>query len=881
MRVVDKLRLRLRSLLRRGEVERELAEELRFHLDQLTEENIAAGMPPEQARMAASRSVGGLAQFEEECREMRRTRLIEDWWRDVRHAARGLRRTPGFTAIAVLTLGLGIGATAAIFSVVYGVLLKPLPFHEPERLVGLYHRAPGINLPIVNQGPATYFTYRDNQRSFEGMGAWERQDISVTGRGEPERVEALAVTQSLLPLLKVQPALGRFFVRDDDRPGAPVRIILTHGYWLKKFGGTREAIGESLAIDGNPAEIIGVLPASFKFLRADPALLVPLTIDPAEAQGVSFDFQSVARLKTGVTLVAANADVARMITLVENISGFKALRLAPVVRPLSEDVIGNVGRFLWVLLGAVALVLLIACANVANLFLVRAEGRQQELAMRAALGASRGRIAREFLVGSMILSIAGGAAGLVLAHVAIDVLRRLAPASLPRVDEISINPVVLLFTIAISLLSALFFGLVPVLRLGKLDTAALKEGGRGSSDGPVRQRTRSTLVVAEVAMALVLLVVSGLMIRTFVALNQVDPGFVRPAEVQTFRLEVPAALIADTMQMARTHQQIAERLSQVPGVASVGLSSSITMDGEDNANPLRVEHVDVPEGQMPPLRRFKSVGPGYFETMGNPVVAGRGITWTDIFQVRPVVVISENLAREHWGSASAALGKRVRSSAATWYEIVGIVGDERDDGLNQPATAIVYWPLLNENYMRRGLAYAVRSSRVGSIGFLRELQQAVWAVNPHVPLASVLTLEEIQADSMAQTSFAMVMLGIAAGVALLLGVVGIYGVIAYIASQRTREIGIRMALGAQTRDVRALFLRHGLLLTVTGIVTGIAASLVLTRVMSSLLYGVSPLDPVTYAVVSVGLTAVGLSAAWLPARRSARVDPVAALRADG
>jgi predicted permease len=480
----------------------------------------------------------------------------------------------------------------------------------------------------------------------------------------------------------------------------------------------------------------------------------------------------------------------------------------------------------------------------------------------------------------LMLGIAGGATGLLFARAAIELLRRLAPATLPRVDEISIDPVVLLFTIVISMLTGLLFGLIPVLKFGTVNAGALKEGGRAASDGPVRQRTRNTLVVAEVAMALVLLILSGLMIRTFAAIQQVKPGFVRPEQVQTFRIEAPAAPTEDQIQMARTHEQVAQRLQQVPGVLSVGLSSSITMDGEDNTNPLRVEHVNVPEGQMPPLRRFKSLAPGYFETMGNPLVAGRAITWTDIYQLRRVVVISETLAREYWGSPSNALGKRVRGFRPAWYEIVGVAGNEHDDGLNQPATAIVYWPLLNEIYSRRAMAYAVRSSRVGSAGFLRELQQAVWSVNPHLPLANVLTLKEIQADSMAQTSFAMVMLAIAASVALLLGLVGIYGVIAYVATQRTREIGIRLALGAQTGDVRRLFLRHGLLLTGAGIAIGIGISLALTRVMSALLFGVSPMDPATYAAVSVGLAGVALVATWLPARRASRVDPVAALRGD-
>lgn len=880
MRLLDKLRLRFRSVFRRDDVERELTEELQFHIDQQTEEYVASGMPPEEARMAALRSLGGVAQLQEECRDMRQMNIIEDLWRDMRQAARTLRRSPGFTAVAAVTLALGIGATTAIFSVVHGVLLKPLPYPEPDRLVGLYHRGPGLNLPLMNQGPATYFTYLDNNRSFDGLGAWDRQEVTITGRGEPELVEALAVTEGMLRLLQVQPVLGRIFSEEDDRPASPLRVVLTYGYWKRKFGGSHDAVGQPLDVDGAAADVIGVLPPSFRFLRSDPAVLVPMRLSRAEANRLSFGFQALARLKPGVSLAAANADVARMIPIVEQVPGFKAVRLEPNIRPLAQDIIGSTGRFLWILMGAVGLVLLIACANVANLLLVRAEGRQQEFAVRAALGAKRSRIARELLAESLTLGIAGGAAGLLLARGAVDALRRFAPATLPRVDEISIDGTALLFTIVISVLSGILFGVIPVVKLGAVNTAALKEGGRAASDGPGRQRTRNTLVMAEIAMALVLLITSGLMIRTFVAMNQVDPGFVRPQEVQTFRIEVPEGLAGDAQKMAQTHHQIVERLRQVPGVVSAGFSSSITMDGEDNANPLRVEHVHVPEGEMPPLRRFKNVAPGYFETMGNPIVAGRSITWTEIYQRKPVVVISENLAREYWGSASSALGNRVRGAGLTWHEIVGVVGNERDDGLDQPETAIVYWPLLNENYMRRSMAYAVRSDRVGSPGFLRELQQAVWSVNATLPIANVLTLEEIQDDSMVQTSFAMVILVIAASVALLLGVVGIYGVISYIAAHRRREVGIRMALGAQARDVRRLFLRHGLLLTGCGIVIGICASLALTRIMSALLFGVSPADPLTFATFSLGLAGCALLATWLPAYRASRIDPVTTLRGD-
>ncbi|MGH7713228.1 MAG: FtsX-like permease family protein, partial [Gemmatimonadaceae bacterium] len=433
----------------------------------------------------------------------------------------------------------------------------------------------------------------------------------------------------------------------------------------------------------------------------------------------------------------------------------------------------------------------------------------------------------------------------------------------------------------VSLLGGVLFGLIPVLKLGRLSTTALKEGGRGASDGPGRHRTRNALVVAQLAMALTLMLVSGLMVRTFIAMRQIDPGFTRPGEVQTFRVATPPGLISDPRQVARTHELIAERLTRVPGVTSVGISSSITLDGEDNGNSLDVEEFPQPAGTLAPLRRFKSFAPGYFETMGNRLVAGRSITWSEIHEQRLVIVVSERFAREYWQDPARAIGKRVRAwDPQPWREIVGVVGDERDDGLNRPATAMVYWPVLNDSYDREAMAYAVRSSRVGTAAFMRELQDAVWSVNPNLPLSEVQTLDEILSRSMAQTSFAMAMLAIAASVALLLGVVGIYGVISYVATQRTREIGIRMALGAQFGDVRGMFLRHGLWLTAIGITLGVGAALAFTRVMSALLFGVGPMDPVTYVAVSGVLAAVALLATYLPARRASRVDPIIALRAD-
>jgi putative ABC transport system permease protein len=804
--------------------------------------------------------------------------LLTDIWRDLRHAARGLRTHRAFASATVLTLGLGIGATTAIFSVVYGVLLKPLPFEDPERLVSVRQHAPhGAG---TNQGPATFLTYREHQTAFEAIGAWDGTEVSITGAGDPERVEALSVSVATLPLLRVRPALGRVFRADDETPGNPRGVVLTHGYWQRRFGGGENVVGRSLVIDGTPCEVIGVLPASFTFLRARPALLLPMQFDAGAPRSISFGFQALARLKPGVTLAEANTDAARAISLLP--PDFARLELRPNVSPLADDLIGNVGEILWILLAAVGVVLLIACGNVANLFLVRAEGRHKEFATRAALGASRARTARALLSESVVLALAGGAVGVVLAAGAVRLLRTLAPAELPRVDDIGLNVQVLLFTLCISVLSGMLFGLFAVLRFGSPNIAALRGAGRSAGGAPGRHRTRDALVVGQVALALTLLIFSGLMIRTFVAMRQVDPGFANPQQVQTFVVAIPLGLIGDHQEAARAHERVAERLAGVPGVTSVGLSSSITMDGEDNGNTIEIEGVPLPADGRAPLRRFKSFGPGYFETMGNPVVAGRSVTWSDIHERRPVVVISAALAREYWTAPSQAIGRRVRAMQpdAPWREIVGVVGDERDDGLDRPPTPIVYWPMLNDTYRWRAMAYAIRSTRVGTPGFQRELEQAVWSVDQNLPLASVQTLAEIQARSMAQTSFALVMLALAASVALLLGVVGLYGVIAYAAAQRTPEIGVRMALGARARDVRRMFLRHGLALTAAGIALGIGVAAVLTRVLSAFLFGVGPVDPLTYAVVSAVLAAVALLATYLPARRAARVDPIIALRAE-
>ena len=810
-----------------------------------------------------------------------------------RHVVRKLVRTPVFTTVAVLTLALGIGANAAIFSVVHGVLLKPLPFDEPESLVGVWHVAPGIGFDTINQSPATYFTYREEGTVFEDIGMWDNNFVAITGIDEPEQVAAMFVTDGTLPVLRVEPAFGRVFTREDDQPESPPTAILGYGYWQSRFGGDEDILGEPLLVDGVAQTIIGVMPEGMRFLRFDPAVYLPFQFDRAELYVGNFSYQALARLKPGVSLAEANAEVGRLLPMTTEkfprgmtLEMLQDAGFGANVRPLKRDVVGDVGNVLWVLLGTVGVVLLIACANVANLFLVRADGRQQELALRTAIGASQARLAGELLLESVLLSALGCLVGLGLAYGGLRLLLMMSPASVPRLHSIGIDGTVVAFTAAISLLASVLFGLIPTVRSRSTNLiTALKEGGRASSDGRERHRARSGLVVSQVALALVLLVGSGLMIRSFQALRNVHPGFVRPDDVLTLQISIPVAEVADPAQAVRTHAEIVRRIGDIPGVDSIGISSSVTMDGFDSADGVHVEGFPTPDGQIPPIRRFKWISESYFETMGNPVLAGRAITWDDVHQMAEVAVVTENFATEYWSSPQEAVGKRIRQSPdKAWRTIVGVVGNIHDDGVAEAQTKTVFWPMLQNEFWsdgvetRRTMAYAIRTSRLGTAGLIDEIRDTVWSVNADLPIANVRTLREILDNSMARTAFTLVMLAIASVVALILGAVGIYGVISYAVSQRTREIGVRMALGAKRSDVSRMVLRDGAVLTAVGLAAGMALAFALTRWMSSLLFGVSPVDAVTYAVVSLTLAAIALVASYIPARRAASVHPTEALR---
>ncbi|MGH9411431.1 MAG: FtsX-like permease family protein, partial [Vicinamibacterales bacterium] len=560
----------------------------------------------------------------------------------------------------------------------------------------------------------------------------------------------------------------------------------------------------------------------------------------------------------------------------------------PALRPLKDEIVGDVGSVLWVLMGTIGIVLLIACANVANLLLVRTDGRQQELAIRAALGAGWARIGRELMTESVILGLCGGIVGLGLAYGGVRLLIALAPANLPRVSEIGIDGPVLLFSLVLSIVAGVLFGSVLIAKYARPRVATeLRAGGRSMSSSRERQRARNVLVVAQIALAMVLLVGSGLMIRTFQALRHVQPGFTHPEEVLTMRITIPSATVKDAAATMRMQQSMLDKIAAIPGVTSVGLTNAVPMDGGHWTDPIYADDKQYAEGKLPALRRFRLISPGLLHTLGSTLLAGRDFTWDDVYQLHPVALVSENLARELWGSPTAALGRSIRESMKTpWRQVIGVVADVRDDGVDQKAPTTAYFPTFMHDFegdavsIRRSPAFVIRSRRAGSSSLLRDVGQAVWSMNPNLPLANVRTLQEIYQKSLARTSFALIMLSIAGAMALLLGVAGIYGVISYAVSQRRREIGIRVALGARPQQVTRLFLGQGLRLAVVGAVLGLAGAVALMRLMGSLLFGVSAVDPITYAGVAIGLVAIALLACYVPAVRATAVSPVEALRAE-
>jgi predicted permease len=892
----------LKQLFTRRRLYSELSEEIQAHLDEKVEELVASGMSPEAARHAARREFGNVGLAEENAREAWRWPTIEDFFLDVRYALRTLRHNPGFTVVGLLTIAIGIGANTAAFSVVNGVLLKPLNYPKPEELIALHQVAPGAaGLADFENGlllsASMYFTYAEQNHTFQTVGIWSPTTANVTGLGDPEQVRVVFVSDGVFQALGTPPELGRWFSADDQVPGGPPTVILSYGYWERRFGRDRSVIGRNILVDSGAREIVGVMPKGFQFVDADYDLVCPLAFNRGKLILAGFGYHGIARLKPGATIAEANADVTRMLPIwMDSWSNgpglnshiYEQWKITPMIRPLKQEVIGDVGELLWVVMGTIGLVMLIACANVANLMLVRVEARQQELAVRAALGAAWTRIVRGLLVESVMLGLMGGVIGVGVAYAGVRFLVAVGPANLPRLSEISIDARTLAFTFLLSVLSGLLFGLIPALKYaGPRTSVALRSAGRTISVSRERHRARNLLVVGQVAMALVLLVCAGLMIRTFAALRKVEPGFTDTPHLQVMRITIPGSLIAEPERVTRTQNAILDKLAAIPGVKSASFVSEMPMEGFDSSwDEIFAEDKAYADGTIAPLKLYKYAAPGLLQTAGTRLVAGREMKWNEIYGFQPVVMVSENLAREMWGSAAAAIGKHLREvPMQPWYEVIGVIQDVSENGVQEKPPEIVYWPPLMKNPFGPGadrteesVTFVIRSDRAGSEAFLNELRSAVWSVNANLPLASVRTMQEVYGKSLARTSFTLVMLGIAGAMALALGIIGIYGVISYTVSQRQREIGIRLALGAQGTDVLQMVLRQGAKLALVGVAIGMGAACSLTQLMRNLLFGVSAYDPVTFAAVAILLIFVALLACYIPARRAMLVDPIVALR---
>jgi putative ABC transport system permease protein len=809
---------------------------------------------------------------------------------DLRHALRQLRRRPGFSTLVIITLALGIGATTAVFSVVNCILIQPLPYPNADRLISVWNRATfqGVVNDRTELSPPMYFAYAEHNETLEEFGVYSRGVATVTGLGDPEQVRTFTVTHEVLPAFGVKPLLGRSFSAEDDTPGTPTTAILTYAYWQRRFGGDPAVLGRTIEVDSVPRGVIGVMPRGFD-VGDGAELILPQRFDRGAVLTSALGYYGLARVEPGVTLDQVEADLARALTAGSDEFGLagavERLRISPAARPLKQDVVGNIGNVLWMVLGAIGLVLLIACANVANLLLVRAEGRSQELATRAALGAGSGRIARLLLLESVTLGLVGGLAGLAVAQGLIRILVALGPANLPRITEIAIDLNALAFTLFVSIMSGVAFGLAAALKhSGSRSIATTGLAGRTVTASRERNRSQNVLVVAQFALAFVLLIGAGLMIRSFEKLLIVDPGFARPEQVQTLQVAISAAEVPEPERAVRMQHDMLEQISAVPGVSSAAFATVLPTVFSGNM-PIAAEGV-TPENSFPGLRRTKFVSPGYFATLGTPLLAGRDFTWSDVYQRHAVAIVSAKMARETWGDASAALGKRIRIGTGTsWNEVVGVAADVHEDGASRDPPAMVYWragifPIFTPDDISRGIAFAVRTERAGTESLVNEIERAVWSVDRNVPIASVRTLRDMWEQTLASASFTLVMLGIAGAMALGLGIVGIYGAVAYTVARRNREIGLRIALGAHARDIRRLFVRHGLSLASLGVAAGLAAATGLTRLMGSLLFGVSPLDPLTYAAGAIVLLVAAVVASVLPVHRALAKHPVEALRSE-
>jgi len=807
-------------------------------------------------------------------------------WQDFRYGARMLRRRPGFTLVAALALALGIGANTAIFSVINGVVMRPLPYREPAALVRLWASNPERGLPFFAVAAPDFLDWQEQNRVFELMAAYDtEQNYNLTDDAEPEQLLGMRVTADLFPLLGVNPALGRAFSREEDTPGGNTRIaVLSHGLWQRRFGGEQKVIGQTITLDSERYTVIGVMPAGFQLPVGRADVWLPLALNP-NVTGRGYGFLRVlARMKSGVMLDQAKREMTTVAArLAQENPGMNA-GWGVSIRTLTELIVGPEIRVaLWVLLAAVGLVLLIACANIANLLLARAAGRQREMAIRAALGASRWRLIWQLLTESLMLALLGGVGGLLLALWVVDLLVKLGAGSIPRVQEIGVDGAVLAFTFAVSLLTGVLVGILPAWQSSKSDlTTALKDGGSAGAFGP--HRLRSMLVVAEISLSLVLLVGAGLMMKSFVQLQRVNPGF-NPHNVVALPVTLPAKKYPQPQQAGNFYQALSARLEALPGVQAVGAINIVPLGGGNPSISLAIEGRPLPEQQKTLTANFRLITPGYFHAMEIPVRAGRAFTAQDNAQSEPVVVISDAMARSFWPGEDP-LGKHIRIGLVDrgpWLSVIGVVGDVKSTSLEADQGPMFYLPYWQ---IGRGPLVMVARTATDPSTLIAAMRGQVWAIDKDQPVANIRTMEEVLGQSVAPSRFFMFLMGSFAGVALLLALVGVYGVISYLVTERTREIGVRIALGAQPRDILRLVVGQGLRLVLLGVGMGTLAAYSLgtmvkyfsTSETSKLLYQVSVTDPATFALVALLLAGAALLACYLPARSCLKVDPMVALR---
>lgn len=870
--------------------EGDASEELRFHIEQQTAANMAAGIAPDEARRQAVLQLGAIEGVKESCREQRRGFWLETLWADLRYAIRTMLRSPGFTVVAIVTLALGIGANTAIFSVVNGVLLNPLPFPHPEELVTLHESKPNFE-----NGSISYSNFRDWQRenhTFSSIAVSRKISFILTGVGEPENLQAEFVSSDLFTLLAVKPVIGRLLARGEDEIGAAPVVLISETLWKRKFGGSPDVLGKTIALDGEGSTIVGVIPPIldlqlWSFRNSDVYMPIGQWRNPLLPERDSgLGIHGIGRLKPGVTIEQARADMDEITRSLAAEYPDSDKGIGASILPLMQDMVGNVRPFLLLLLAAVGFVLLIACVNVANLLLARANARAREFAIRSALGAGQGRLIRQLLTESALLGLVGGALGLALAAWATRAALSRIPLTLPRAAGVGIDVRVLIFTLAISLLAGIVFGLAPALKtLNPILQETLKEGGRGASG--TRQRAQSVFVVVEMALALVLLVGAGLMVRTLASLWSLDPGF-NPRNVLAFDVSLPPELRKTSPDEIRAaYREFDRKLSSTPGIQSLSMTwGAVPMDGDD-------ERLFWLEGRPKPQTENEMnwavlyiVEPDYLTVMEIPLKRGRFFTPQDNEHAPSVAVIDEVLARKYFGDADP-IGKHIHLASENGpTEIVGVAGHVNQWGLasdaQQPLQAQLYVPCMqvSDSFLKLTLystSLVVRSAGP-QLGLLDSIRRTIRHMNSEQVVFNPQTMEEVVSDSIATRKFSMILLGAFAALALLLSSVGIYGVISYVVGQRTHEIGIRLALGAQRRVVLRLVLGQGVRLAVAGVGIGIVAALGLTRLMADLLFGVSATDPLTFASVALVLTIVAVAACYIPARRAMNVDPIVALR---